>query len=356
MINKLSLKKFTVFHDFEIEFAKGVNVIVGENGTGKSHLLKAGYALCSGNNRIVERGKSENGELADDITNKILGLFLPLDEKLGKLRSSGSGSEGASEMAATFGPKPCDVRVTFNNNSSKVVVQGSCDQYEQYAWKPSFIPTKEVLSFMKGFNSLYERFQLSFDQTYRDLILSLELPELRSDRLHEKSKWAMEGIEEICKGKFVFHGSGKVTFVSETGEYSANVMAEGFRKIGIVKRLLETGSIEPGVSGPLFWDEPESNLNPTLSKFLVEVLLELARNGQQVILATHDYVLLKWLDLLSDDAHEDHVGYHALFRTEDGHIDVETTQNYLAVDPNAIADTFGKIYDAEVQRSFGGTK
>ncbi len=356
MIDKLSLKKFTVFHDFEILFSKGVNVLVGENGTGKSHLLKAGYAMCSGNNRIVERGKSENGELADELTNKLLGLFLPLDEKLGKLRSSRSGAEGPSEIAATFVPDPCDVRITFNNNSSKVVVQGNCDQYEKYAWKPSFIPTKEVLSFMKGFNSLYERFQLSFDQTYRDLILSLELPELRSDRLHEKSKWAMDGIEDICKGKFVFHGSGKVTFVSETGEYSANVMAEGFRKIGIVKRLLETGSIEPGVSGPLFWDEPEANLNPTLSKFLVQVLLELARNGQQVILATHDYVLLKWFDLLSDDALEDHVTYHALFRDDENHIGVESTKNYLAVDPNAIAKTFDALYDAEVHRSMGGKK
>lgn len=39
-------------------------------------------------------------------------------------------------------------------------------------------------------------------------------------------------------------------------------------------------------------------------KDLVHVLLELARNGQQIILATHDYVLLKWFDLLMDKGKE----------------------------------------------------
>ena len=356
MIDKLRLSKFTVFDSLEIDFSKGINVIVGENGTGKSHLLKAAYAMCSGNNKIVERGTSEDGELAEHLTDKLVKLFLPLDEKLGKLRTSGVGSEGPSEITADFGPDACSVCVTFNSNSTTgVVVKSNCD-YETYAWKPSFIPTKEVLSFMKGFNSLYERFSLSFDETYRDLILSLELPELRADRLQAKAKWAMDEIEEICGGRFVFHGSGKVTFRSATGEYSANVMAEGFRKIGIVKRLLETGTIEPGVSGPLFWDEPESNLNPKLSRFLVEVLLELARNGQQVVLATHDYVLLKWLDILPDSAHGDNIRYHALYRNEEGRIDIETTSDYLAVDPNAIADTFDDLYNAEVKRSLGGKK
>src|SRR5680860_955616 len=82
--------------------------------------------------------------------------------------------------------------------------------------------------------------------------------------------------------------------------YASSMTAEGFRKVGILHRLLCNGTLNPGVSGPLFWDEPESNLNPKLMKLLVQILLELTRNGQQIILATHDYVLLKWFDLLMD--------------------------------------------------------
>ena len=91
-------------------------------------------------------------------------------------------------------------------------------------------------------------------------------------------------------------------------------MAEGFRKAVLLSRLLETGAIQPGVSGPLFWDEPESNLNPKLMKLLVQILLELSRNGQQIILATHDYVLLKWLDLAMDKARMTTFSSTALYR------------------------------------------
>ena len=71
--------------------------------------------------------------------------------------------------------------------------------------------------------------------------------------------------------------------------------AEGFRKLGILQRLIENGHILPNATGPLFWDEPESNLNPSLMKQLVIILLEMAREGQQIFLATHDYVVLNGL-------------------------------------------------------------
>lgn len=45
MLKTLTLKNFTVFPTAELEFSPGLNVIVGENGTGKSHLLKLGYAV-----------------------------------------------------------------------------------------------------------------------------------------------------------------------------------------------------------------------------------------------------------------------------------------------------------------------
>ena len=57
-------------------------------------------------------------------------------------------------------------------------------------------------------------------------------------------------------------------------------------------------------SGPLFWDEADCSLNPNLMKLLVQILLELSRNGQQIILTTHDYVLVKWFDLLSKKSNE----------------------------------------------------
>jgi hypothetical protein len=82
--------------------------------------------------------------------------------------------------------------------------------------------------------------------------------------LSEKAKWAMAEIEGVCGGRFVFQGGGQVSFKTDKTEYSANSTAEGFRKAELLHRLLETGAIRPGVSGPLSCDEPESSLNPML--------------------------------------------------------------------------------------------
>lgn len=135
---------------------------------------------------------------------------------------------------------------------------------------------------------------------------------------------------------------------------SSGMTAEGFRKIGVLQRLLSNGSLSPGASGPLLWDEPESNLNPKLMKDLVLALLELARNGQQVILATHDYVLLKWFDLLMDEGKGDQVRFFSLYRDESTrNVTASTTDDYLQIAPNPIDDAFGYLINQEIENDMG---
>jgi len=348
MIERLELKNFTVFTGLALDFSPKINVIIGENGTGKTQLLKAAYGLCAGAPLFKNKPDTSGDELEATLTAKLLRLFMPLDDKLGKMHRQGATDQAYLSARFAQGQK---ISATFFNNSKALAIQDRAN-YEQYLAEAVFIPTKEVLSFMKGFNSLYEKYGLSFDQAYQDICLLLDLPEVRPEILHEKSKWAMAEIEGICDGRFVFYGGGKVTFKTENAEYSANSMAEGFRKAGMLSRLLETGAIQPGVSGPLFWDEPESNLNPKLMKLLVQILLELSRNGQQIILATHDYVLLKWFDLLMDKGKDDHVRYHVLFKGSDG-IESDSADSYQELNVNSIVETFGDLYDKEVERALG---
>ncbi len=351
MIKRLSAKNFTVFKDFEIQLSPRINIIIGENSTGKSHLLKCAYAMCAGNNKFINYELvPPREEIEKSLTERLIKLFLPLDESLGKLRRSGGVERAALKVDFHT---DAELAVTFNTNSQNVAIQ-EARNYLRYSVVPVFIPTKEVLSFMKGFYSIYERFNLSFDQTYADLILALDLPEVRPEVLQEKAKWAIQKIETLCGGKFVFHGGGKVNFQTLTAEYSANAMAEGFRKAGILARLLATGVVQPGVSGPLFWDEPESNLNPKLMRLLVEILLELSRSGQQVIVATHNYVFLKWFDLLSEAGKEDQVRYHSLYNTLDDGVRVDSTDCYDDVTHNAIDDAYGDLTDEQIRQDMGG--
>ncbi|MDZ7879708.1 MAG: AAA family ATPase [Saprospiraceae bacterium] len=40
MINSLEFTDFTCFDDNKFEFSSGINVFIGKNGTGKTHILK----------------------------------------------------------------------------------------------------------------------------------------------------------------------------------------------------------------------------------------------------------------------------------------------------------------------------
>lgn len=47
MLKTLNIKQFTVFQDARFEFSPGLNVIVGDNGTGKIHVIKLGHLFSS---------------------------------------------------------------------------------------------------------------------------------------------------------------------------------------------------------------------------------------------------------------------------------------------------------------------
>lgn len=345
MIERLALKNFTAFDSLKIAFSPRVNVIIGENGTGKSHLLKAAYTLCSAGTL-----KTEPELLFETcLVRLLLRLFMPLDEKLCHLHKW--GAEGRGVLAADFSAgRRVAAALTPDSESLSVLDNNYPKQYED---NPIYIPTKEVLSFMRGFGSLYEKYELSFDQGYQDITVLLDFPKVRGDKLSPHSRRIMDAIERICGGVFVFHGGGRVSFKAEGEEYSANATSEGFLRFGMLYRLLENGSILPGESGPLFWDEPEAGLNPKFLKVLVWILLELARNGQQIVLVTHSYVLLKYFDLLQDRRKGDEVRFHSLYRDEAQNVRIESVDNYNHLASNAIVETYLNLYDTEVEHIFG---
>jgi predicted ATP-dependent endonuclease of OLD family len=47
MIEKIKVKHFTVIEEEILNFSEGLNVVIGENGVGKSHILKLVYSLIS---------------------------------------------------------------------------------------------------------------------------------------------------------------------------------------------------------------------------------------------------------------------------------------------------------------------
>ena len=334
-LTRVRLEHFTAFKKLELELSPGINVIVGENGTGKTHLMKVCYAACD----VSKTGASFAGKLID--------VFLPSDRTMGRLVSKQSGSErGVAEVH-----REClKLRVSF---SRRAQVAGSAYQTGAKEWVDSqissvFIPAKEMLANAPGFRSLYGQREIHFEAVYDDILQRAYLPlprgriEGEREHLFPKLEAAIEGRVTVKNEEFFLR--------SRKGNIEFPLLAEGIRKLGLLWILLRNGTLQKG--SVLFWDEPETNLNPKLFGVVIDVLLELQRMGVQIFFATHDYVILKELDLQQESG--DKIAYHSLYRSkESGDIACRTTDTFLDIDPNAIADTFDKLYDQEVERSLG---
>jgi len=381
MIKQLELKNFTAFNSLSIHFSPKINIFVGENGTGKTHLLKAAYGLCAVCARLDKDSEIKPEIIEKELTYKFLRLFLPLGERLGRMRRNGVNEQAHVEASFDLDRK---IAATFSARSKSFSIEENKNS-EQYDARPVFIPTKEVLSLVRGIRSSkadQDTIQHIFDDTYLDLCKALLKPagKVSADQLDVDPRFGSIFPEMVntIGGKFEFTDkaflfrpgvyqerkvSGQHRYSDKTvtvfkrvkgSDLSNNMTAEGFRKIGELQQLLLNRTLNPGIGGPLFWDEPESNMNPKLMKMLVRILLELARNGQQVILATHDYVLLKWLDLLLDKGKADHVCYHSLYHEpESGEVRVESKDQFALISRTTISDTFAEVYDEDVKRALG---
>ncbi len=377
MISKLYLKNFIAFTDLSIDFSPGINIVIGENGTGKTQLLKAILALS---------GPEARGEAADkQLARKLCRLYHPLRDQVGELRRA--GERGEAMLSATFASGH-EITAKFSGSAEVVKV----DTNAQGDASPAiFIPTKEVLSLVRGLTAEQPdlpTIERILDDGYLDLAKQLA-KEGTSDldakvQLDPRFASIVPRLTNLIGGQYLLENG---RFVFEAGRYvekdaatrskaqhaqmyqdstewkfvpdskqrlSCGMTAEGFRKIGVLQRLLSNGSLNPGATGPLLWDEPESNLNPKLMKDLVLALLELARNGQQIILATHDYVLLKWFDLLMEKGKGDQVTFHRLYRDSgNGDIQRESQSDYAIVARSAISSAFAELYDEDVKRALG---
>jgi predicted ATPase len=186
-----------------------------------------------------------------------------------------------------------------------------------------------------------------FEEVYADIPDRAYRPALRGPtdvprrRLLGILQRAMEGKVNIKDEEFFLR--------SQQGNLEFSLLAEGMRKLGLLWLLIQNGTLLNG--SVLFWDEPETNLNPKLFGALVEILLELQRQEVQVFLATHDYAILKEIDLRSRQ--QDRVAFHSLFWNDDGELACETAERYGAIHHNTIADAFGDLYDREVECSLG---
>jgi hypothetical protein len=336
-ITRVELESFTAFSQLDFRTSPGINILIGANATGKTHLLKVAYAAC------------EITKTKGSLPGKIVRLFLPHQRKIGRLVHR---QRGVARAKVTVHRDGRSITMEFNSKATSI---DDVNVKRASAWvgeeiESAYIPVKEMLAHAPGFRSLYATREIHFEEVYDDILAKAYLPIPRGapsgDRgvLLELIRKKMGGQVHTSKEEFFLREAG-------IGNLEFSLLAEGYRKLGLLWLLIQNGTLPRG--SVLFWDEPESNLNPGMTGTIVSVLIELQRMGVQVFLATHDYVLLKEFDLRAKP--EDEVLFHALWRDPSRDVHVESTNSYRSIHPNAIADTFTDLYERDIERSLGGS-
>ena len=296
MISQLKIKNFTIFKEVDFSFAEGVNVIIGSNGAGKSHLLKLAYtaARWSQEMALKEKGGTRPDKLTQqkELGGKLVRIFRP--ESVGRLTRRGIGVRKTEVEVGFKAQSKAGFRFSFSTKSTTDVVLEKTPE-EFFGDEAVFFPTKEMLSMFPGFTGLYRDREMSIDETYFDLCLALERTLLKGRRFDEINE-LLQPVEKILGGSIRIE-NGRFYLVQEgSGKFEIPLVAEGFRKLGAFAYLLANGTLAK--QSILFWDEPETNLNPAYMSKVAELLVSIARNGTQVFVATHSLFIMRELSML----------------------------------------------------------
>jgi ABC-type polar amino acid transport system ATPase subunit len=348
-LTRLELERFTVFEKAVFDFAPGVNVIIGENGTGKSHLLKVIYCL----NESVRQFTTDEGRDLSVRAPKLVEIFF-------KILSEVFQPERLENLIRRGGEAHAKIRATWESGEIAITVAIELTPNVSLASNPPmvptlersiFIPAYEVLSIFPGFISAYVRRESAFDRTIYDLCLALDARPLRQPPDDLRAHF-LEPIEDVLGGKVV-NENGRFYLKLPDGNMEATLVAEGLRKLAMIDYLLTNGSLTP--NGFLLWDEPEASLNPRLTRLTGHLALGLARSGVQTWLSTHDYLLTSETSLAAEQSSRNDVAFFALARSSnasEGTL-VECGDRLADLQHNSILRALADLHEREQAAALG---
>lgn len=333
-IKSVNIKNFTVFDDFELNLSSGINIIIGNNGTGKTHLLKGLYAVCESINNLNKSIIPYN--IAQPYF-KVNTMDLVRDK--------------------SYKDKKTSIRVNYLNDGYVKYVITKHERMElaedglpykdiDFNISDIFIPAKEILSHSRGFLALNNKYDMPFDKTYVDIITNAELPE--SKDISEINKKILKIISEVIDGEVVYENDNFYVVKTDGSKIDFSIEAEGIRKFALLWKLIRNGLIDN--EAILFWDEPEANINPELMPVLVDILIELQKCGVQIFLATHSYNFAKYFEIKRNS--NDKVLFHSLYKTEQG-VKCQSEENFGNLKNNSIIEADAKLLDEVIEGNFG---
>lgn len=285
--------------------------------------------------------------------NKLQGVFRPDGMKIGRLVSRKQGSNRTDfEVLLDKNQK---IAIGFGNrqeNHADIKIDAS---KFSGTYDVIYIPTKEMISTTEHFASLYEEYHIDFEEMYYDLAKLLDRPLSKGPNTNEQNE-VLKSFEEIMKGQIVQRDKKFYLKVRGEGEFEMGLLSDGYRKLAMIVYLILSGSMNKNTI--LFWDEPETNMNPKTIRPIVQALVALAKMGVQIFVTTHDYFVQQEFNMLTvyPELNPECLDIRFMSLYRDGEMnDVKYELEKTASDlkHNAIMQEFDAMYDREQEFIYG---
>lgn len=346
-VKKLELENFMLFSNLDLPVSGGVNVFLGDNSTGKTALLKTMYSVLCAYSKLQEDATKEEIELS--FAKKFQGVFRPDPNSIGRLATRKRGRNRTYIGIETEGKEKITIKFsTKNTKRAEVGLPSKASVGPRKKFQPIYFPPKEIISATENFSSLYEEYHIAFEETYYDLARLLDRPLKKGANTAQQNR-VLDKFEEIMAGKVVQRDKKFYLNIQGSGEFEMGLVSEGYRKLATILYLISSGSLDK--NSVLFWDEPETNMNPRMIRPIAEAIMELARMGVQVFIATHDYFMMQEFNLAAMYNVKKEVAidmqFVSLYKDENGQIIAERARSATELKRNLIMEEFDELYDRE---------
>ncbi len=230
VIEKLDIQGFAIFKQpLQWRGHGGLNLIIGENDTGKTHLLKLLYAVTRAAEEYWKKAEGPSPmDLSEVLALKLRWVFLPQQLELGRLVSRGGsyrlkadlGMSGNGSLQFEFG----------KDTTSKILQLHSEGLSALQGLRANYLPPKEILSIFDAIVATREAQEIAaFDDTYYDLVQDFRQP-TTAGKWQRNVARAVKHLDEVTCGGEVEMDANGIWFRRGNERYNMHQTAEGSRR------------------------------------------------------------------------------------------------------------------------------
>ncbi len=264
---------------------KPLTIIAGENSTGKTFVTKSLYTLLD---------SVYKNHFAEESLDKILDIGFKKNFQITNLKSLINQNQQNNLKLSLDTIIKIEIDRNQNiNSSNQFLIKKNIIFFDS----PVYIKIRKALQkcknrFEKDDDKYLKGYPQYLDQLYE--YIDKEYIDMADFNLISQE------IQEIIKGKLEVSNSGDISYTNNNNTIPLSLTAMGISNIGLIDLLLRNNIINKGSF--LIMDEPEVHLHPEWQVVMAQILYKIAKNGANVIIATHSLDFLKAFEnILKED-------------------------------------------------------